>query len=1526
MEELRGVAAPGRVAVGVWGKPCAIALAVALALGLSACGGGGGGGGNVRPTPPPATGGGGTAPGPNGNFDVAANVSTVVPETLAGAIDVVKTGAGTLTLTGYNTYGGRTQVNAGALYVNGDQTAAKGATTVAAGATLGGSGILGGDVTVADGATLSPGDRGKTGVLTLNGSLRLSSASILDFGFLQAAGGVQSGDLINVRGDLTLDGILHVDVASGGDPGPGVHRLFNYGGVLTDNGLSLGNMPSTGWYVQTGVAHEVNLIDTRGMRFGFWDGAGAKGNNAIDGGDGTWSADPGNDTWTDASGAANAGFSDGSFAVFQGRPGTVSVDGGSGPVNVSGMQFAVGGYAVRGGPIHLVGDAANPARSTIRVGDGSILSAHMVATVDSVLDGDAMLVKTDHGTLALGANNTYRGGTTVDDGVLQVGTGGTTGWIVGDVTNNSVFAFNRSDDVTYGGVVSGSGTLVQSGTGRLTLTGVNTHTGGTTVRYGILEVAPGATLGSGDIVVDVNDHPYDPAATLRVDHGVTLPNAVWLMGHGMIDNAGVLSGNTFGMRGMSDEFFDGGTVWNHDGGIIRGIQSGVGFGSAMGTVRNGSGGLIEGGDAAVDLLAGGAIYNDGSGTRIASDTGLAARTAWQFSSIRNTAGATLSGRFGAIQMQAGGSVGNDGIGSSIVASSGRGIEATGATASVSNTGGALISSAGTAIWLQRGGSVTNGAGSVIETTGTRRGDCSNAECAIYVATDDDGLGHHTGGGLTLVNAGSIIGDVQMFRTASNSVTLSAGSSIHGDLQLGTTASSRMTVEGDAGTVQLYSQAVTGRTTFDNGYLWKTGNGSWIFDNDDLRPGSMTITSGTVQVGNGGTTGSLGAPFRVDLYNASLVFNRSDDIAFDGLLVGSHTQGQVGYLVQAGTGKLTLTQPADISSLRVRIERGTLQIDDTGSLPGSDNGSFSMANVENDGALIYDSQWNIFAGVTSGTGSVTQNGSASLIMDLPNTYAGGTTVNKGRLQSSYTLPGDAAVNASGTVTGIGRGYYVPGFPGVTGSLFNAGVVSVRGGDTKVGGDYVQSPTATIALDLGSKVAVDGMATLGGGTLRITGADSGYVANTHTDVLTANGGVTGAFDRLVKDTGVVFTATTINYTPNSVWLDTTGLDVTTAAAGDGVSYTAASFRSAQRVQAAFDQIDGEIAASGSPSASNGSPAVTTAFVQAAGEFQQAPSLQAAQASLRSLSGELHAASAAMTFESIDASNRALSDRLDALACKSDGYGMWTQSLNVGGDMGRTGYDGIGFQLNGWLVGSDSPIGTSGVAGFAFGQSTGRQQLDRSADRNRSRNTDGMFYAGWLDGNWYAHGRLGFGRFHQDVDRRLLLGTSAQGVSTNYSGSYSVAYGETGLRMGWAGTLITPFFSTEYARIDRDGFAEDGAGGFGLRANAQVIDRWQAGLGLRASRQWNFAGGRSVAVRASAQFQRTLASQGDIFDASFVGLHQWQPLTGVGLSRYRGILNVGIDAALSERTSLTFGYDYQKGQRDQAQGVSARMLMAF
>src|SRR5690606_32515084 len=203
--------------------------------------------------------------------------------------------------------------------------------------------------------------------------------------------------------------------------------------------------------------------------------------------------------------------------------------------------------------------------------------------------------------------------------------------------------------------------------------------------------------------------------------------------------------------------------------------------------------------------------------------------------------------------------------------------------------------------------------------------------------------------------------------------------------------------------------------------------------------------------------------------------------------------------------------------------------------------------------------------------------------------------------------------------------------------------------------------------------------------------------------------------------------------------------------------------------------------------------------------------------------------------------LSDRLDGLRGDRSTFGMWTKQLGSGGAMSRSGFDGVGFQLGGWLVGNDYRIGSAGVLGFAFGQGVGTQQVQHVIDRNESRYTEGTLYSATAGERWYTRGRIGFGQFQQDINRGLLLGRAFEGVRTRYQSRYRMAHAEVGMQFSAGGLRLTPFAGMDYARVDRDAFEEEGAGGFGLRSDAHALVRWQANMGVRATRQWNFGGGK-------------------------------------------------------------------------------------
>ena len=165
--------------------------------------------------------------GTNG-FDVSAgstlNLTSEVGE-YGGAGSLSKTGSGTLSLSGANTYTGTTAVNEGKLIVNGNISTSI-LTTVASGATLGGSGTVRA-LTIASGAFVTPGN--SPGILTVNGNY--TQAGTYSAEITGTTAGVGGYDQIVVTGTVDITGGSLVALFSSGSYALG-DKLF----ILTNDG------------------------------------------------------------------------------------------------------------------------------------------------------------------------------------------------------------------------------------------------------------------------------------------------------------------------------------------------------------------------------------------------------------------------------------------------------------------------------------------------------------------------------------------------------------------------------------------------------------------------------------------------------------------------------------------------------------------------------------------------------------------------------------------------------------------------------------------------------------------------------------------------------------------------------------------------------------------------------------------------------------------------------------------------------------------------------------------------------------------------------------------------------------------------------------------------------------------------------------------------------------------------------------------------------------------------------------------
>jgi fibronectin-binding autotransporter adhesin len=182
--------------------------------------------------------------------------------TISGTGNLIKEGAGKLTLTGANTYGGGTTVSAGTLTASnfGGSATGSGPVAVSPGATLSGFGTVAGAVSIASTAHLSPGDSAVTGANLTLGALALQPGSLLDYSF---GGRANSLTTITSPSGLSLVGGT-VNISLLGTFGPGQYRLLDYPGSFSGSAsnLVIGTAPAGYAYsfVNTAANTSIDLV------------------------------------------------------------------------------------------------------------------------------------------------------------------------------------------------------------------------------------------------------------------------------------------------------------------------------------------------------------------------------------------------------------------------------------------------------------------------------------------------------------------------------------------------------------------------------------------------------------------------------------------------------------------------------------------------------------------------------------------------------------------------------------------------------------------------------------------------------------------------------------------------------------------------------------------------------------------------------------------------------------------------------------------------------------------------------------------------------------------------------------------------------------------------------------------------------------------------------------------------------------------------------------------------------------------
>ncbi|EGB9336667.1 autotransporter outer membrane beta-barrel domain-containing protein [Salmonella enterica] len=958
---------------------------------------------------------------------------------ISGSGQVVKSGDKTLTLSGINSYTGGTTISGGTLIATHVNALGTGAIDNRASLLLDASGQFtvtdlttesGGNTEIGAGSTLQATTLTQKSDSTLTINLNSNTVDPV----------IHAASQVSLAGTLDITGVgdvLDSDPASTDD-------LDTFTLIASDKTIAGDFEKLTVAGMDADLADFITVdgrIDDTGKQYEL--------TTAL-----TWYADR-DDAVTDAHGTFNLTNADGSFAVntvlenvdatldpanATGWDGTSLIKQGAGTLILNAENTYTGGTTISGGTLVATNvDALGSGDVT----DDATLELNTGGTFDNAISGSGQVVKSGDDVLTLSGANSYSGGTLISDGTLVASNVESLG--TGDVTNNATLELNTGG--TFDNAISGSGKVEKSGDDALTLSGVNTYTGGTLISGGTLIASNVEALGTGDVTDN---------ATLELNTGGTFDNAI--SGSGQVVKSGDKMLTLSGANSYS-----GGTLIS-DGTLVASNVESLGTGDVTNNATlelntggdftnniSGSGQVVKSGDDAL-ALSGANSYT--GGTLISSGT-LVATNVDALGSGDVTDNATL-------ELNTGGTFDNAISGSGQVVKSG---DKT-LTLSGSNTytGGTLISD-GTLV------------ASNVEALGT--GD----------VTDNATLELNTSGTFDNVISGS----GQVVKSGDDALTLSGSNTYRGGTTIsgGTLVATSVEALGTGDVTDNATLALnTGGDFINNiggtGRVEKSGDQTLTLSGANTYTGGTLISSGTLVAND---VNALGTGDVTD--DATLELNTGGD--FDNAISGS------GQVVKSGDETLTLSGSNTYTG-------GTLI--SGGTLVASNVEALGSGDVTNDATLELNTG-GTFDNAISGSGQVVKSGDETLTLSGANSYTGGTLISSGTLVANDVNAlgtGDVTDNA---VLELNTGGDFDNAISGSGQVVKSGdeTLTLSGANSYTGGTLISGGTlvATSVEALGSGDVTDNavLELNTGGTFDNAISGSGQVVKSGDKTLTLSG---------------------------------------------------------------------------------------------------------------------------------------------------------------------------------------------------------------------------------------------------------------------------------------------------------------------------------------------------------------------------------------------------------------------------------------
>ncbi|EBR2640755.1 autotransporter-associated beta strand repeat-containing protein [Salmonella enterica] len=879
---------------------------------------------------------------------------------ISGSGQVVKSGDKTLTLSGANSYSGATTISGGTLIATHVNALGTGAIDNRASLLLDASGQFtvtdlttesGGNTEIGAGSTLQATTLTQKSDSTLTINLNSNTADPV----------IHAASQVSLAGTLDITGVgdvLDSDPASTDD-------LDTFTLIASDKTIAGDFEKLTVAGMDADLADFITVdgrIDDTGKQYEL--------TTAL-----TWYADR-DDAVTDAHGTFNLTNADGSFAVntvlenvdatldpdsVTGWDGTSLIKQGAGTLILNAENTYTGGTTISGGTLVATNVEALGSGD---VTDDATLELNTGGTFDNAISGSGQVVKSGDETLTLSGSNTYTGGTLISGGTLVASNVEALG--SGDVTNDAVLELNTGGD--FDNAISGSGQVVKSGDGTLTLSGSNTYTGGTTISSGTLIASNVEALGTGDVTDN---------AVLELNTGGDFDNAI--SGSGQVVKSGdetlTLSGSNTYTGGTT---ISGGTLVASNvealgsGDVTDNATLELNTGGTFDNAISGSG-KVEKSGADTLTLSGSNTYTGGT---LISDGTLVASNVEALGTGDVTDNATLA-------LNTGGTFDNAISGSGKVEKSGdKTLTLSGAN---TYTGGTTIS----------GGTLV---ASNVDALGT--GD----------VTDNATLELNTGGTFDNVISGSgqVVKSGDETLTFSGSNTYTGGTTINDGTLVATSVDALGSGDvTDNATLELNTGGDFTNNIGGTGRVEKSGDGTLTLSGSNTYTGGTLISDGTLVASN---VEALGTGDVTD--NATLELNTGGD--FDNAISGSGQVEKSGDKTLTLSGSNTYTGGTLISGgtlVASNVEAlGSGDIDNYASLQLNASGQFVTANLTtHDNATTA-----IGAGSALRANTLTQEANSTLAVHLTDSNSGAiVTADRANLGGTLDITGIGNVTKSWT---------------------------------------------------------------------------------------------------------------------------------------------------------------------------------------------------------------------------------------------------------------------------------------------------------------------------------------------------------------------------------------------------------------------------------------------------------------------------------------------------------------------------------